>query len=82
MARRLSRRHISVNAIAPGSFDTDMLTPAIEEYGRDQVAQAAPLKRIAGPDDIAGVAVFLASRASAFITGAILPVDGGMSTCG
>ena len=78
MARRLARRHITVNAVAPGAFDTDMLAPVIEEYG-DGVAKSSPLKRIAGGDDIAGVAVFLASRASAYITGAVLPVDGGMA---
>ena len=81
LARRLSRRHITVNAIAPGSFDTDMLAPALEEYG-ERVVQAIPLRRLAGPDDIAGVAIFLASRAGAYITGAVLPVDGGMATCG
>ena len=81
MARRLTRRHITVNAIAPGSIDTDMLAPAMEKYG-DKVLTAIPLKRIGGPDDIAGVAIFLASRASAYMTGAVLPVDGGMGTCG
>lgn len=81
MARRLSRRRITVNAIAPGSFDTDMLAPVKAELG-DRVAAAAPLKRLGTPDDIAGAALFLASRASAYVTGAVLPVDGGMATCG
>jgi NAD(P)-dependent dehydrogenase (short-subunit alcohol dehydrogenase family) len=48
----------------------------------DQVADAAPLKRIGRPDDVAGAAIFLASRAGAYMTGSIVPVDGGLSTIG
>jgi NAD(P)-dependent dehydrogenase (short-subunit alcohol dehydrogenase family) len=81
MARRLARRHITVNAIAPGSFETDMLAPVLADYG-ERVVQAVPLRRFGRPDDIAGAAIFLASRASAYITGAVLPVEGGMATCG
>ena len=81
LARRLSRRHITVNAIAPGPFETEMLAPVIEEFG-DQVVESIPLKRFGAPADIAGVALMFASRAGSFITGAVLPVDGGMSTCG
>ena len=81
LARRLARRHVTVNAIAPGPFDTDMLAPVIEEYG-DQVVDSIPLKRFGLPADIAGVALMFASRAGAYITGAVLPVDGGMATCG
>jgi NAD(P)-dependent dehydrogenase (short-subunit alcohol dehydrogenase family) len=81
LARRLARRHITVNAIAPGSFETEMLAPVVAEYG-DKVVQAAPLRRFGRPDDAAGAALFLASRAGSYLTGAVLPLDGGMATCG
>ncbi len=79
LARRLARRRITVNAIAPGSFATDMLAPVLERYGESQVVDATPLARLGAPEDVAGGVLFLASRAGAFVTGAILPVDGGLS---
>jgi NAD(P)-dependent dehydrogenase (short-subunit alcohol dehydrogenase family) len=79
LARRLARRGITVNAIAPGSFATDMLRPVLERYGESQVVEAAPLARLGTPEDAVGAVLFLASRAGAFVTGAILPVDGGLS---
>jgi NAD(P)-dependent dehydrogenase (short-subunit alcohol dehydrogenase family) len=81
LARRLSRRHITVNAIAPGPFDTEMLEPVLSELG-ERVAAAVPLKRLGTPEDAVGAALFLASRAGAYVTGSILSVDGGMATCG
>ncbi|ALI23980.1 short-chain dehydrogenase/reductase SDR [Mycolicibacterium fortuitum] len=70
---------ILVNAIAPGLFESRM-TKEMLRAGSDAVGSALPLGRIGQPDDIAGISVFLASRASAYITGAIIPVDGGVST--
>lgn len=79
LARRLAQNHITVNAIAPGPFDTKMMHETIERFGSAIRAQC-PLGRIGEPEDLAGTALFLSSRASAYITGAVIPVDGGIST--
>ena len=78
LAVELGPRHITVNAVAPGPFESKMMAQTLREYG-DEIAAHAPLGRIGRPDDMAGIAVFLASRASTYITGAIIPVDGGIS---
>ena len=70
---------ITVNAIAPGPFESKMMAATLETFG-ESIAQSAPMKRIGRPDDMAGAAIFLASRAGAYITGAVLPVDGGIAT--
>src|SRR5205807_7089371 len=75
LARELGPRHITVNAVAPGPFESKMMEYTLATRG-DEIAAAAPLGRIGRPDDMAGVAVFLSGRGSAYITGAILPVDG------
>jgi len=80
LARHLAPA-ITVNAIAPGPFESKMMAATLDAFG-DQIAASAPLKRIGRPDDMAGTAVFLASRAGAFLTGAIIPVDGGIATIG
>jgi NAD(P)-dependent dehydrogenase (short-subunit alcohol dehydrogenase family) len=80
MAKRLAPS-ITVNAIAPGPFESKMMAATLEAFGK-QIAANAPLKRIGRPDDMAGAAIFLASRAGAYLTGALIPVDGGMSTVG
>jgi NAD(P)-dependent dehydrogenase (short-subunit alcohol dehydrogenase family) len=79
LARRLGPEHITVNAIAPGPFESKMMAATLEAFG-DSIAKSAPLRRIGRPDDMAGVAVYLASRAGAFVTGAVIPVDGGIGT--
>jgi NAD(P)-dependent dehydrogenase (short-subunit alcohol dehydrogenase family) len=79
LAKRLGPEHIAVNAIAPGPFETRMMRATLEVAG-DEMAAAAPLQRIGRPDDMAGAAVYLASRAGAYVTGAVLPVDGGIAT--
>ena len=78
LATHLAARHINVNAIAPGPFDTDMMRPMVDKMGLAAITGNVPQRRMGNADDAAGVAIFLAARASAFITGAILPVDGGL----
>jgi NAD(P)-dependent dehydrogenase (short-subunit alcohol dehydrogenase family) len=79
LARELGPRWITVNAVAPGPFESKMMAATLQTFG-DAIAAAAPLKRIGRPDDMAGVAIYLASRAGAFVTGAVIPVDGGIGT--
>ncbi len=79
LARELGPRHITVNAIAPGPFESKMMAATLRSFG-DAIAGSAPLRRIGRPDDMAGAAVFLSSRAGAYVTGAVLPVDGGIGT--
>lgn len=69
---------ITVNAIAPGFFPTKM-SKGIIDHGRDPLLQSTPLRRFGGDDDLKGVAVFLASGASDYMTGAVITVDGGVS---
>lgn len=70
---------VTVNAIAPGPFESKMMAATLAAFG-DSIAANAPLKRIGRPDDMAGTAIFLASRAGAYLTGTIIPVDGGIAT--
>jgi NAD(P)-dependent dehydrogenase (short-subunit alcohol dehydrogenase family) len=70
---------ITVNAIAPGPFQSRMMRATLEAAG-DQMARMMPLKRIGRPEDMAGPAIFLASKAGSFLTGAVIPVDGGIAT--
>jgi NAD(P)-dependent dehydrogenase (short-subunit alcohol dehydrogenase family) len=79
LARELGPRHITVNAIAPGPFESKMMASTLESFG-DAVAALSPLNRIGRPDDMAGAVVYLASRAGSYVTGALLPVDGGIVT--
>lgn len=79
LAKELGPRHITVNAVAPGPFESKMMAATLATFG-DTIAAAAPLRRIGRPDDMAGVAVYLASRAGAYVTGAVIPVDGGLGT--
>jgi NAD(P)-dependent dehydrogenase (short-subunit alcohol dehydrogenase family) len=77
LARHLGPRHITVNAIAPGPFESKMMAAALEQFGAEMAA-SSPLGRIGKPDDMAGAAIFLSSRASSYVTGTVLPVDGGI----
>lgn len=79
LARRLAPERITVNAIAPGPFESKMMAETLRSFG-DEIRKSNPLGRIGRPDDMAGVARYLASRAGAYVTGAVIPVDGGMST--
>jgi NAD(P)-dependent dehydrogenase (short-subunit alcohol dehydrogenase family) len=83
LAKRLAPDHINVNALAPGPFESKMTEFMLgNEDIRRELDARIPAGRIGEPDDIAGAARFLASRAGAYTTGAVIPVDGGYSTCG
>ena len=77
LARELGPRHVTVNAVAPGPFESKMMAATLDRFG-DAIAASSPLGRIGRPDDMAGVAIYLSSRAGAYVTGAIVPVDGGI----
>lgn len=77
VARELGSRNITANVIAPGFVDTDM-TRAIPEARRTEIIAQVPLRRYADPSEIASAVVFLASEGAGYITGAVLPVDGGL----
>lgn len=77
LARELGSRGITVNVVAPGPVATDM-TAALGEDRMQQIVDAVPLERAATPDEIAGAVAFLAGPDAAYITGAVLPVDGGL----
>ena len=76
LANRLANRNINVNAIAPGPFQSNMMAHTLEEYG-EQIKSSVPRGRIGVPEDMAGASIFLSSKASSYITGSIIPVDGG-----
>ncbi len=75
--------HITVNSIAPGPFESQMMAYMLSDPdSREMVESSVPRGRIGTPEDVAGTVIFLASRAGAFLTGAVIPVDGGISTHG
>jgi NAD(P)-dependent dehydrogenase (short-subunit alcohol dehydrogenase family) len=77
IARELGSRSITANVIAPGFIDTDM-TAQLGEARRAEVLANVPVKRYGTADEVAGAAVFLASPAAAYVSGVVLPVDGGL----
>ena len=77
MARELGSRGITVNVVAPGPVETEM-TAALGEKRLAELTSATPLGRMAAPEEIAGTVWFLASPDAAYITGAVIPVDGGL----
>jgi NAD(P)-dependent dehydrogenase (short-subunit alcohol dehydrogenase family) len=83
LAKRLASEHITVNAIAPGPFESKMTAFMLNDpAGREAVASTVPLGRIGTDDDVVGLTIFLASRAGSYLTGAIIPLDGGIVGCG
>jgi 3-oxoacyl-[acyl-carrier protein] reductase len=79
LAQETAARGVRVNAIAPGFIATDM-TSAMTDEAKEKTLRLIPLKRMGSPEDIAEAALFLASDESSYITGQVLPVDGGMFT--
>jgi NAD(P)-dependent dehydrogenase (short-subunit alcohol dehydrogenase family) len=77
MAARLSSDDITVNAVAPGPFESKMMEYTLEHMG-DEIRRRNPRGRIGTPEDMAGVAIYLASRAGAYVNGVVIPVDGGI----
>ena len=77
LAREVGSRGVTVNVVAPGYVDTDM-TNDLDEARKDMIASSTPLGRTASASEIAGVVSFLASEDASFITGAVIPVDGGL----
>jgi NAD(P)-dependent dehydrogenase (short-subunit alcohol dehydrogenase family) len=78
LAYHLADRHITANAIAPGLFPSKMTAATIDAMG-DQIIQSTPLKRAGKSTDMAGAAIYLASKAASFVTGVVIPVDGGLT---
>src|SRR5947209_9639154 len=83
LAKQLAPEHITVNAIAPGPFESKMTAfmYATEET-REAIEQMVPLHRSGRQDDVAGLVQFLSSRAGSYLTGTIIPLDGGITGCG
>lgn len=79
LAKKLAEKNITVNAIAPGPFESKMMEVTLENFGEAIIA-SCPMGRIGEPEDMAGVVIYLASRAGAYVTGVVIPVDGGIST--
>jgi len=77
MARNMASDHITVNAIAPGPFESKMMAATLAAAG-DAIVASNPRGRIGTPEDIAGTSIYLSSRAGAYITGTVIPVDGGI----
>ena len=79
LAKELGPRHITVNAVATGPFESKMMHSTLEAFGTE-IAARSPLGRIGRPDDMAGVVIFLSSRAGSYVTGSVIAVDGGIAT--
>ena len=82
LAKRLASESITVNAIAPGPFQSKMMAHFLDNPETREIVEAeVPLGRIGSPDDAAGLTIFLASRAGAYLTGTVIPLDGGITGC-
>jgi NAD(P)-dependent dehydrogenase (short-subunit alcohol dehydrogenase family) len=80
MAYALAGDHINVNAIAPGLFPSRMTRWAFDSDLTASILEAIPMKRSGTPEDVGGTAIYLASRAGAYLTGVVIPVSGGLAT--
>ncbi len=79
LAKKLGSRRITVNAIAPGAFYSKMMAQTLNDIG-DEIVAATALGRLGRPEDMAGVALFVSGRGGSYLTGAVIPVDGGYTT--
>ncbi len=77
LASKLAVQHITANVIAPGLFPSKMIEASMERKGIDILLEPIPLKRLTAPSDMSGAAIYLASKAGAYVTGAVISVDGG-----
>ncbi|MGI8920551.1 MAG: SDR family oxidoreductase [Solirubrobacteraceae bacterium] len=83
LAKRLASEAVTVNAIAPGPFESKMMAFLLDNPDtRAVVEQQVPLGRIGAPEDVVGTTLYLASRAGAYLTGTVIPLDGGITGCG
>eukprot|EP01116_Phalansterium_solitarium_P004464 TRINITY_DN15489_c0_g1_i1.p1 TRINITY_DN15489_c0_g1~~TRINITY_DN15489_c0_g1_i1.p1 ORF type:complete len:289 (-),score=58.37 TRINITY_DN15489_c0_g1_i1:304-1098(-) len=78
LAIALAKDNITVNSIAPGIFPTKM-TKGVLEAAEQEFVESAPLRRLGRPEDIAGLVLFLSSKAGSYVTGAVVPIDGGLN---
>ncbi len=77
LANRLASMNITVNAVAAGPFESKMMAETLRTFG-DLLKANVPRGRIGEPEDIAGACIFIGSRAGAFLTGAVIPLEGGI----
>ena len=80
LAAHLAQRNITANAIAPGPFPSKMMAATLQQYG-EQIRSNVPLGRIGQAQDMAGTAIYLVSKAASYVTGTVIPVDGGITGC-